>query len=274
MRKNGILLRLGCALLISVGWGFASAQMAPGPPPSAAPSAAPAFPPPMNVYNGTREYVWTLPHLALTTEHVKIATHSIVPRVHGRRWDYEMPALVSKRFWLGQVPEFTCKYPDLDLPQHCRTVWHDVYADLPVFGTQRDHMLYDEVEWVWQDGTLGIDIPRWTVTEGTLTISAPVLTPEDTRHAQATLDAQQAAAAKAIDQGIAALDASIAAVKAQGADPRRLSTTAGTTVDLPAMRQALLDEKANELDRLERIRGEVSGLGAAVPTAREAPLVP
>lgn len=274
MRKNGRLLRLACALLITVGGGSASAQMAPGPAPSAAPAAAQAFPPPMNVYNGTREYVWTLPHLALTTEHVMIATPTLVPRVHGRRWDYEYPTLVSKRVWLGQLPEFSCKYTDLELPQHCRTEWHDVYADLPVLGTQRDHMFYDEVEWVWEDRTLGIDVPRWTVTEGTLTISVPVITADGTRHAQDKLDAQQAAAARAIDQGIATLDTSIAAVKAQGADPRRLSTTAGTTIDLPAMRQALLDEKANELDRLEGIRSEVSDLSAVVPTAREAPPVP
>ena len=105
-----------------------------------------------------------------------------------------------------------------------------------------------------EDGTLGIHVPALNrVGEGTLTISVPVVTPEDTQHAQARLAAQRAAAARAgfgLGHFVAHLHASIAAVKAQGADPRRpLATTAGylVLVDLPAMRQALLDEKANEI---------------------------
>jgi hypothetical protein len=84
----------------------------------------------------------------------------------------------------------------------------------------------------------------------------------------ATLDAQQAAAAQAIDAGIVALDTSIAAVEEQGADPQQVSTRSGTTLDLAAMRQTLREGKASEFGQLEHIRAELGNLAAvAAPTA-------
>lgn len=269
MRTNRLSLPAGCGLLIAIGCGIASAPIATSAAPPAAP--APAFAAPASIHAGTREYVWTVYLPVVTTEHVEAVIEVLAPRVHGRRWDYELPGLKSERFKLGQVAEFSCKYGDWELPNECRTEWHDVYADLPVLAMQRDHVDYDEVDWAWEERTVGIDVARWSWRAGTLTFSVPVFGPEETARAQATLDADRAATAKAIDKGLDTLGASIAAVEAQGGDPRHLSTGGGTSVDLPAMQQTLRDEKAKELDRLARIRDEITNLGTIAPDTRETP---
>ena len=260
MRKRGFFLAAACGLLIASGG--ASAQTAP--------VAAPAFAAPATVYAGTREYVWTVYVPSLTIERVEVVTRVLAPTVRSRRWDYELPGLKSERRKLWQVAEFSCKYMDWRLPEECRTVWRDVYADLPVLTMQHEHVDFDAVEWAWQERTIRVDVPRWSWTATTLVISVPAFGPEDFERAQATLDARQAVAVKTIDAGIDALDADIAAVEAQGADPRRLSTADGTLVDLSAARRALRDEKAQELDRFARVRGELGSLSAAARDARPA----
>jgi hypothetical protein len=260
MGKKQFSWRAGCGVLLAIGGGSAAAQAAPATNP------APAFGAPVTVYASTREYVWTLYVPVLTTEHVAVVVQVPTLRFRGRRWDYELPDLKSQRFKLGQVAEFNCKYSDMGLPQTCSTQWRNVYADLPVLTMQRDHLNYDEAEWVLEEQTLHIDVPRWQWKESTLTVSVPTFGPEDVEHAQATLDAQQAAAAKAIDAAVATLDTSIAAVAAQGADPRQLSTAAGH-VDLAAMRQALRAEQAHELEHEGSIRGALRQLAAGAPPA-------
>jgi len=268
MRKMRHSLRAACGLLLAVGGSLAAAQTTAAQ--SAPPAMAPAFGAPVTVYAGTREYVWTLYVPVLTTERVAVVVQVPTLHVHGRRWDYELPGLKSQRFKLGQVAEFNCKYSDWGLPEQCLTEWHNVYADLPVLAMERDHLDYDEAEWTWEEQTMHIDVPHCTWKASTLTVSVPTFGPDDKEQAQARLDAQQAAAAEAIDEGIGTLDASIAAVEARGADPHRISE-GGNAVDLPAMRQALRNEKASELDRIAAIRGELRNLGAVAPEARESP---
>lgn len=264
MRRNTLSLRTGCGLLIAIGSGIASAQTAPVAP-------VPAFAAPANVYPDTRQYVWKFYVPVLTTERLDVVVRVRAPSVRGRRLEYELPGLKSQRYKLGQVAEFSCKYADLGLPQHCSTQWHNVYVDLPVLAMQRNHIDFDVVEWRWEEQRMHIVLPHWTWDERILTISVPTFSAEDTRRAQATLDTQQAAATRAIDDGIATLDTSIAAVEAQGADPRQLATVDGTAIDLQAVRQALRDQRANELDRLANVRGELWNLAALARAAREAP---
>lgn len=249
-------LLAACGLPLALGGGVALAQTAP---PNDAPAPMPAVGAPVTLYPGTREYVWTLYVPVLTTERLAVVVQVPIEHVIGRRWDYEYPGLKSQRFNLGQVAEFNCKYSDWGLPEQCRTEWHRVYADLPVLAMLHDHLDYDEHEWVWEEQTMHIDVPHWSWKANTLTVSVPIFGPRDTEQAQAALDAQQAAAAKAIDEGIGALDRDIAAVEAQGADPHRLSAGAGS-VDLPAMRQALRDEKQSQLERIAAIRGALREL--------------
>jgi hypothetical protein len=242
MSRNRFAWPAACAVLIAIGSGDAVAQAA------------------------TREVVWTLYYPVLTTERVAVVVQVPVLSFHGRRWDYELPDLKSKRFQLGQVAEFSCRYSDWGLPETCTLQWHNVYADLPVFAMQRDHLNYDAAQWSWQEQTLHIDVPRWSWHATTLTVSSPSDGPQDVQNVQQTLDAQQVAATQALDQGIATLDMSIAAVQAQGADPSRLASGA-TAVDLPAMREALRAAKAQQLEQLAAIRGELRELGAAAPGA-------
>src|SRR5271165_88977 len=257
-----------CGSLLVLGSGVASAQSASES--GAAAAAPPAFGTPVTVYAGTRTYVWTLYVAEFTTERVAVVVNVPVLHVVGKRWDYELPDLKSKRFKLGQVAEFNCKYSDWGLPEQCLTQWHDVYADLPVLAMQRDHLDYDAPEWRVEEQTMHIDLPHWTWRESTLTVSVPTFGPKEAEQAQAGLDAQQAAAAKAIDQGIETLDTSIAAIEAQGADPHHLSV-AGGSVDLPALRQTLRDEKAEELERIASIRGTLRTLSATTPDPGAAP---
>jgi hypothetical protein len=258
MDPNRFTRGAACGLLMVIGSGCACAQQAP------------AFGAPVTVYAGTREYVWTLSVPVLTTERVPVVIQVLALHLRGQRWDYDLPTLKSQRFKLGQVADFSCKYSDWGLPETCLTQWRDVYADLPVLAMEHDHLDYDAAQWVWEDKTLHIDVPRWKWKEGTLTVSVPTFGPKDVTHAQASLDAQQAAATQALDQAIATLDTSIATVEAQGADPRRLAT-GQASVDLPALRQALRDEKARELEQLGAIRGELRELAAVVPDAPAAP---
>jgi hypothetical protein len=276
MRKSNHCIVAAAGLLIAIGSSLETARAQP---------AAPGFDATPKVYGSSREYIWTFYVPVMTLERREIVVQAPATTVRSRRWDYEIPALRAERFKLGQVAEFHCKYMDWRLPNECRTVWHDVYADLPVLAMQKSHVDYDVAEVAWEERRIRFDVPRWTWTEQTLIVAVPaldaeevpppgwsqakdvVLARESIESARATLDSREAATVKIMDDAIAALNSSIASVEAQGADPRKLTTVDGTNLDLGAARQALLDQKAQELDRFARVRNE---LDAAVRTTRDA----
>ena len=230
------------------------------------------------LYGGSREYRWTFYVPVMTFERREIVVQAPATTMRSRRWDYEVPALRAHRFKLGQVAEFTCKYMDWRLPNECRTVWHDVYADLPVLTMQNEHLDYDVAEVAVQERRIRFDVPHWTWTEQTLIVALPafyaeevpqpgwsqasdvVLARESIERARATLDSREAATKKIMDDAIAALDSSIAAAEAEGADPGKLKAADGTPLDLGAARQSLLEQKAQELDRFARVRGELTAV--------------
>ncbi|HEV8554475.1 MAG TPA: hypothetical protein VGR65_14015 [Casimicrobiaceae bacterium] len=266
MRKTDLYIVAASGLLIALGASFGTARAQPSPPVSDATA---------KVYGSSREYRWTFYVPVMTLERREIFVQAPATTVRSRRWDYEVPGLRAERFKLGQVAEFTCKYMDWRLPNECRTVWHDVYADLPVLTMQKRHVDYDVAEWGWEERRIRFDVPRWTWTEQTLIVAVPafdaeevpppgrsqakdvVLARESIERARAMLDSREAATVKIMDDAIAALNSSIASVEAEGADPRKLMTVEGTNLDLGAARQALLDQKAQELDRFARLRGEL-----------------
>jgi hypothetical protein len=276
MRKTNHCIVAAAGLLIALGSSLETARAQP---------AAPGFDATPKVYGSSREYIWTFYVPVMTLERREIVVQGPATTVRSRRWDYEIPALRAERFKLGQVAEFHCKYMDWRLPNECRTVWHDVYADLPVLAMQKRHVDYDVAEVAWEERRIRFDVPRWTWTEQTLIVAVPaldaeevpppgwsqakdvVLARESIEGARATLDSREAATVKIMDDAIAALNSSIASVEAQGADPRKLTTVDGTNLDLGAARLALLDQKAQELDRFARVRSE---LDAAVRTTRDA----
>jgi hypothetical protein len=271
MRKTDLYIAAASGLLIALGSSFETAR---------AQAAPPAFDATAKVYGSSREYRWTFYVPVMTLERREIVVQAPATTVRSRRWDYEIPALRAERFKLGQVAEFHCKYMDWRLPNECRTVWHDVYADLPVLAMQKDHVDYDAVEWAWQERRILFDVPRWTWTEQTLIVAVPafdaeevpqpgwsqtrdvMLARESIERARATLDSREATAVRIIDDAIAALNSSIASVEAEGADPRKLTAVDGTMIDLDATRQALLDQKVQELDRFARVRGELNAVRA------------
>jgi hypothetical protein len=269
MRKTDVFIVAASGLLIALGVSFATARAQALPPASDATA---------KVYGGTREYRWTFYVPVMTLERREIVVQAPATTVRSRHWDYEVPALRAERFKLGQVAEFTCKYMDWRLPNECRTIWHDVYADLPVLTMQKSHVDYDVAEVAWQERRIRFDVPHWTWSEQTLIVAVPafdveevpqpgwsqasdvVLARESIERARATLDWHQAAAVKIMDDAIAALDSSIAAAEAEGADPMKLKAADGTMIDLGAARAALLDQKAQELDRFARVRGELAAV--------------
>jgi hypothetical protein len=85
----------------------------------------------------------------------------------------------------------------------------------------------------------------------------------DLERARATLAAKEAAALAVLDDGLRALDRSIAAVEAYGADPRRIETDDGSTLDLIATRVALRDERADAARRFRRIGSELDAAASA-----------
>jgi hypothetical protein len=276
MRKTDLCIVAAAALLILLGSSFETAAQ-PLPP---------AFDATPKLYGSSREYRWTFYVPVMTLERHEIFVQAPATTVRSRRWDYEVPGLRAERFKLGQVAEFTCKYMDWRLPNECRTVWHDVYADLPVLTMLKRHVDYDVAEWGWQERRIRFDVPQWTWTEQTLIVAVPafdaeeapppgwsqasdvMLARESIERARATLDSREAATVKVMDDAIAALNSSIASVEAEGADPRKLTAVDGRTIDLGAARQALLDQRTQELDRFARVRGE---LVRATRDARAAP---
>jgi len=67
-----------------------------------------------------------------------------------------------------------------------------------------------------------------------------------------------------LDDGLRALDRSIAAVEAYGADPRRIETDDGSTLDLIATRVTLRDERADAAQRFRRIGSELDAAASEV----------
>ncbi|HEX8010717.1 MAG TPA: hypothetical protein VF814_07265 [Casimicrobiaceae bacterium] len=250
--------------LLALGIGAAGAQTAP-------PIPGPAT----DLYPGTREYRWTFYVPLMSVERREIVLQGPGLKVRSRRFEYEVPGLTYERRKLFPVAEFHCKYPDWQLPNDCGVEWHDLYADFPKLTMRREHIDADVGEWTSEERRIRVDIPRWTWTERTLTIVVPELTTEpppprkwsqasevmvadaSVGRARAALDARQAEAMRAVDAAVAALSSSIRSVEAQGADASKLAARDGASVDLYATRQTLLDDRARELARYTRIRGEL-----------------
>jgi len=121
---------------------------------------------------------------------------------------------------------------------------------------------------------------RWTWKEERWTVSVPVIVtdPSDDDRASApggamagvafegarkALAAKEAAALAVLDGGLQALDRSIAAVEAGGADPRRIETDDGSTLDLIATRVTLRDERADAAQRFRLIGSELDAAANA-----------
>ena len=207
----------------------------------------------------TREYQWIFRVPVVSIEHRRIVVTAPNATTHWKHWNYEAPALRSKRIKLWQVPEFSCKYPDLILPNECRTVWRGVYVDLPVLVNERAHFDVDLPQLGLTEKFIDVDIPRWTWTEKRFRFSLPAIAPpESVERLRIALNDQRAAVAAATDETIATITRDIETVQARGEDPGRLVSGDGSSLDLLAQRQSLLDQGAQELERLADIDAELT----------------
>lgn len=240
------------------------------------------FPAGTAVYSGTREFHWTMRVPVLTIEQREFVFRAPAGIARPQRWDYERAAVGTERRKIATYPEFSCKYVDWTVSNECRTVWRGIYADLPVIVMRPQHLVFDVPDWRWKTQTLPISIPRWTLKEERWTVSVPAIVTDpaddprwseaneatvkaDFEHARSTLAAKEAASLAVLDDGLRTLDRSIAAAEDQGADPRRIEMDDGNTLDLIASRVALVDARADAVQRFRRIGSEMD---AAAGVAR------
>ncbi|MGH8799279.1 MAG: hypothetical protein ACREX7_03475 [Casimicrobiaceae bacterium] len=232
------------------------------------------FPAATTVYPGTREFRWTVRVPLLTIEQREFIFRAPEGIMRSQRWDYEGPAVRTVRRKIGTYPEFSCKYVDWTVSNECRTVWRAIYADLPVVVMRPQHVVFDVPDWRWKTQVLPVAVPRWTWKDERWTVSVPVLVgaasddrrdaPADTAaveadmaRTRAMLDAKQAKALAAFDEGLRALDQAIAAVESRQADPRRLEASDGAALDLVVSRTALRGERAAAVAQFRRMRAEL-----------------
>src|SRR6202521_5590409 len=209
----------------------------------------------------TREYHWIFRVPVVSIEHRRILVTAPNMSTRWKHWDYETPALRSKRIKLWEVPEFSCKYPDLILPNECRTVWRAVYVDVPVLVSERGHVDVDLPQFGLTEQFIDVEIPRWRWTDKSFRFSLPAIAPPETvQRLRIALNDQRAAIVAATDETIASITREIEAVEARWEDPSKLASGDGSSLDLLAQRQSLLDQRAGELERLADIDAELAHL--------------
>lgn len=231
--------------------------------------------------SGTREFHWTIRVPLLTVEQREFAFRAPTGISRPQRWDYEGPAVRTERRKIAVYPEFSCKYVDWTVSNECRTVWRGIYADLPVIVSRPQHLVFDMPDWRWKTQQLPIAVPRVTWREERWTVSVPVIVTEpiedarvsganpamvEVESARSVLARKEVSALAVIDDGLRVLDLSISALQAHGADPRRIETDDGSTLDLIVARTALRNERADAARSFRRI-GEELAMAAKSPRA-------
>jgi len=211
----------------------------------------------------TREYQWIFRVPVFVVEHRRVALTAPSVSMHSRRWNYEMPALRGKRMKLWDVPEFSCKYPDLMVPNECRTVWHGVYVDAPVLVSERATVDVDVPRFAMTEQFIKVEVLSWTWTDKSFRFSLPAVAPAETvQQLRMALNGQRANLAAATDETIASITREIETLRAAGEDPSRLVSDDGSSLDLLAELQSLRDQRAQELERLAAIDAELTQLSA------------
>ncbi len=238
------------------------------------------LPLPPVAHEDTREFHWTVRVPLLTIEQREFAFRAPTSITRPQRWDYDGPAVRTERRRIATYPEFSCKYLDWTVSNECRTVWRAIYADLPVIVTRPQHLVFDVPDWRWKTQLLPVAVPRLTWKEERWTVSVPVIVVEPAddpgrprtdnktaaagfEHARSTLAAKQASALAVLDEGLRAIERSIASVEAHDADPRRIETGEGGVLDLVAARAALRDGRADTVRRFRQVGSELDAAASA-----------
>ena len=177
--RRGIVDALSLAALLAAALPVrADAPEAASPPdhslvPLAPEAAAPPSSPFAPLAPATVEYRWTfhVPEWSTDTELVDV----YVPGSRPQRLDYAMVDFTTEPRRIGAVPEFSCKYVDLWLPNQCTTRWRNVYVEVPVPVIRHDSMIIDVPRWPWEKKRVPVEVPRLAWKEATMIVSLPAL---------------------------------------------------------------------------------------------------
>jgi len=123
------------------------------------------------------------------------------------------------------------------------------------------------VRWTWKEELWRVSVPVIVTDpndDSRTSAAGQPMASADVERARVALAAKEATALAVLDDGLRALDRSIAAVEAYGADPRRIETDDGSTLDLIATRVTLRDERADAAQRFRRIGSELDAAASEV----------
>ena len=127
------------------------------------------------VYPSVHEYEWTYHVAVMNVVEREYAVYAPAPTTHPVRWSYDGPVTRTERQKIGTYPEFTCKYFDFTVSNYCRTIWHDVYADLPYIDIRPQHVDVDVPVVRIEPQLFPVMYPQWTWKEVTLRIFLPAV---------------------------------------------------------------------------------------------------
>ena len=140
-----------------------------------APALYPALP---VVYPSVHEYQWTYHVAVMNVVEREYAIYAPAPATRPVRWSYDGPVTLTERQKIGTYPEFTCKYFDFTVSNYCRTIWHDVYADLPYIVIRPQHVDVDVPVVRIEPQLFPVMYPQWTWKEVTLRVYLPAVSTE------------------------------------------------------------------------------------------------
>ena len=127
------------------------------------------------VYPSVYQYEWTYHVAVMSVVEREYAVYAPAPTTHPVRWSYDGPVTRTERQKIGTYPEFTCKYFDFTVSNYCRTIWHDVYADLPYIEIRPQHVDVDVPGIRIEPQLFPVMYPQWTWKEVTLRIFLPAV---------------------------------------------------------------------------------------------------
>jgi len=229
---------------------------------------------------GNQEIIFDTPSVTVRDQRLVFG----VPQVTMRTQEivFGTPSVKMKRVKTGQYPEFYCDTHTV-VPK-CTTKWSDIYMDVPEPFMQEQRIKMDIPEFKWADTQIIMGIPeffmqrqRWVIGVPEFKLTSVVINAgplkaksEDLqRKVSATkaeevkdmgnaihaifachrdnIGQQRTAAAAQFTNAIAQLDAVIQSLKAQGADPTKISGPDGTPNNLVAKREQLVQQRDTAL---------------------------
>jgi hypothetical protein len=249
----------------------------------------------LNFKTEMKEQKWRFNLPSITMKRNEIVMGIPQTTMKTQRWSYDLPVVIMERRKIGQHPETTCSYDNWNIPYDCRVTWHDNYIDVPVTRMQPNEIKIDIPEFIWINTKMSWDIPQLTWVENNWIVKIPEftlvninvekgkdlkarsddMTKEaaqitaarnlDTRAVTSNLYScfrseiakQQSNVEKQMDEGISNLKATIKNIQAQGADPTKVPSSGGQSLNLIATLDDLIKKKAEAISGFKNAAQEL-----------------